>query len=758
MVVAGRTSSTSSTASLALAGAHGREQRSSSQELIRRRESGLEVYDAACALVYCPTHRKYGVCKVNSWKGLFLPTAVVSPVDGFARGLEARMKQLLQHPDARTGFVPHMLDASSCLEYTRIQVPVVEVFVTRVTYKVTMTGVAGGLCCKDVFSMEWMTAEEVEGGGSLWGPEVAWLVSGHQVPAFQELSCRGEVAAAAQAAKEAGYSAADVHRLHQDFVQHVFPSTHMSRSSCLAYLRATGVVDVEDEELPQRLLPLFFPASQPHSQSQSQSQGISFHAFLQGIARTDPESPGSGAKGLRSFRHVASNKDSLENVAIEADTFANVSRLSRGSAAQHKELCFKCESENVTLASYAVSLTASSCVEDPLAIAFSEEDQKRIASRALSREQVDHTSIGNTMVRWIQEQSLLQRDPKVLADYVTRISAFCARVMAHEARVVEKASPCFVIGCLLGSLRDLLALERRFWRRGIQFETASYVFLGNAIEVGEDSLSVLLYLLAIKCLAPARVCLLRGQTEQRTRLRSLKQQLKRHLPERQRQVRQALSAVLDAMPVAALVDTHAFLTSASLPEQHIPSLHHLNQAIPCPLANPDSHPLVRHLTSAPPPDPPDPKWEQETRQQLSRLGISTLVRSFQWSARGIRRLIQGNLISIFSASDFKGSGNPSSLLLISNGSIRSILLQDPRHPIRASDSRSSLAIPSPSSSSSSDSDSTPAAKKKSSDSLPTASSPAKKQSKEALPPASTAAGNSHPPSQTHSSPPTPAPH
>ena len=355
----------------------------------------------------------------------------------------------------------------------------------------------------------------------------------------------------------------------------------------------------------------------------------------------------------------------------------------------------------MTYASYAVTLTADCMLVDPLAIVFNEEDEKKVAERVISREQVDHTSVGNTMIRWIHDHaevhaairpfpkptgtqdvraaSLWSHDPKLLADYVMRMCAFVQRVMSHESRMVEKLSPCHVVGSIFGSIADLLTLERLFWKRGMQFEAGSYVFLGNYIELGDNSLEVLFYLLAIKSLAPHKVVLLRGQTEQRKRLRKVKHELKSRFgdTDMMRKLREAICSVFDVMPVAALVNGHEFLTSSQLP-MNIRSLNEIN-LVPCPLHDPETSAVAQELIAA------SLQAQNETalEHQMTRLGIGSLIRSFEWSSRSVKRQAKGRILSLISSSNMKQSGNPASVMLINNGKIRCIIIQDPKFPVRS---------------------------------------------------------------------------
>lgn len=87
-----------------------------------------------------------------------------------------------------------------------------------------------------------------------------------------------------------------------------------------------------------------------------------------------------------------------------------------------------------------------------------------------------------------------------------------ADIMIHEPNIRHVSSPIVVVGDLHGQFTDLLAL--------LQIEgppaAASYVFMGDYVDRGENSLEVILLLLAYKVLHPDRMTLLRGNHEQAT--------------------------------------------------------------------------------------------------------------------------------------------------------------------------------------------------------------------------------------------------
>ena len=65
-------------------------------------------------------------------------------------------------------------------------------------------------------------------------------------------------------------------------------------------------------------------------------------------------------------------------------------------------------------------------------------------------------------------------------------------IFKGEDRLVQVDSPCNVFGSLLGSLSDVMKIDKTFWTP-IDVSSPSFLFLGNYIGVGDYSIEVFLY-------------------------------------------------------------------------------------------------------------------------------------------------------------------------------------------------------------------------------------------------------------------------
>ena len=76
-------------------------------------------------------------------------------------------------------------------------------------------------------------------------------------------------------------------------------------------------------------------------------------------------------------------------------------------------------------------------------------------------------------------------------------------------------SPAYVFGDTHGNLEDLHFFSDHIWKLGVSLTAGQLLFLGDYVDRGLSSLEVVAYLLALKCLEPQKVWLLRGNHETR---------------------------------------------------------------------------------------------------------------------------------------------------------------------------------------------------------------------------------------------------
>ncbi|KAI4292251.1 serine/threonine-protein phosphatase 4 catalytic subunit [Pancytospora philotis] len=96
------------------------------------------------------------------------------------------------------------------------------------------------------------------------------------------------------------------------------------------------------------------------------------------------------------------------------------------------------------------------------------------------------------------------------AEEVAYICSCVMDIMVLEPNICYVSSPVVVVGDIHGQFTDLLTMLQLEGPPG----RAAYVFLGDYVDRGENSLGVILLLMAYKVLRPDRIVLVRGNHEQ----------------------------------------------------------------------------------------------------------------------------------------------------------------------------------------------------------------------------------------------------
>lgn len=88
-------------------------------------------------------------------------------------------------------------------------------------------------------------------------------------------------------------------------------------------------------------------------------------------------------------------------------------------------------------------------------------------------------------------------------------------ILEEEPRVVFLQSPCYVFGDIHGNLEDLQFFAENIWKMGMNLTAGKFLFLGDYVDRGMQSLECTAYLFAMKLLFPHKIFMLRGNHETR---------------------------------------------------------------------------------------------------------------------------------------------------------------------------------------------------------------------------------------------------
>ena len=96
-------------------------------------------------------------------------------------------------------------------------------------------------------------------------------------------------------------------------------------------------------------------------------------------------------------------------------------------------------------------------------------------------------------------------------DELRELCEYVKTILVEESNVQPVASPVTVCGDIHGQFHDLLKL----FQTGGEVPSTSYIFMGDFVDRGYNSLEVFTLLLALKARYPANITLLRGNHESR---------------------------------------------------------------------------------------------------------------------------------------------------------------------------------------------------------------------------------------------------
>lgn len=263
--------------------------------------------------------------------------------------------------------------------------------------------------------------------------------------------------------------------------------------------------------------------------------------------------------------------------------------------------------------------------------------------------------------------SQLRRYELLSEEEISKICNAVIEILIREPNIKRVSSPTLVIGDIHGQFADLLQI---FNTHGTP-ENASYVFLGDFVDRGENSIECILYLLIYKIYYPTNITLLRGNHEQKIINKTYGFYDEVCMRYSSSIVWKMINSVFDHLNIACIIDGRYFCVHGGIsPRVSISELERIDRFEK--IADQSiindviwSDPFYRMGAS------PNPRGngflfgEDVLRQFLVFNNVEIVIRSHQLAIEGFKWDFDGHCLTIWSAPDYMGKcSNPASVLLI----------------------------------------------------------------------------------------------
>ena len=257
----------------------------------------------------------------------------------------------------------------------------------------------------------------------------------------------------------------------------------------------------------------------------------------------------------------------------------------------------------------------------------------------------------NEQIKLISESNLLSEEE---LKYLCNKSM---EIFMQESSFLELTAPIIICGDIHGQYRDLI----RLFDFGGTPQKKQYLFLGDYVDRGKNSIECISLLLAYKVKYPKNIFLLRGnhESEMINRTYGFYDECKRRYNLR---IWKIFSDCFNWLPISALVNERILCMHGGLS----PELHELNniKQIVRPTEVPDEGLLCDLLWSDPESDAKD--WAPNNRgisvlfneklieKAIDELDIDLICRAHQVVENGYEFFAQRKLVTVFSAPNYCG--------------------------------------------------------------------------------------------------------
>ena len=146
---------------------------------------------------------------------------------------------------------------------------------------------------------------------------------------------------------------------------------------------------------------------------------------------------------------------------------------------------------------------------------------------------------------------------QTFSNHLVKLSKLAAQCMSKEERLLSLQSPIHIFGDIHGNLKDLHFFSDNLWKFGADVTDSKFLFLGDYVDRGQQSLEVVTYLFALNEV--------RSMNDQRWPT-SFKGQCRRRFGEAiGMKVWEEINCAFDCMPLAAVVDESIFCCHGGVP-------------------------------------------------------------------------------------------------------------------------------------------------------------------------------------------------
>ena len=315
-----------------------------------------------------------------------------------------------------------------------------------------------------------------------------------------------------------------------------------------------------------------------------------------------------------------------------------------------------------------------------------------------------------------------EEEQKERRKHILEILPIAKTIFRSEQRVVRVASPAYVFGDIHGNLSDLMHYYELFWSLPLEMLTGNFVFLGDYVDRGNQSLEVFLFLLMLKILKPDNFIILRGnhETAEMHKCFNFRDECLQKLGSNHgNHIWNLMNDVMDVMPFSAVIANSVFCAHGGIPKS-MTSIAELN-TIETDLSDPENeapaaweilwndpaskkdlekarHIIGRHTARA-------QRTEEELKEGfldnmkrgtayafsevavhhfLEVNGLSHVIRAHEVVPLGFKVDFGGKVVTVFSSSYYEGGQNKSGCILVQDAHLTPIQIQtlDKHHKVK----------------------------------------------------------------------------